>query len=251
MTRPLHFAALVLIVAACASGEISLPEIVGDWELQAGTLDGNPFPMVEGRRITMNLSDDGAVGGVAACNSYGGTYVADTEDLIIGQLGATAMGCEPNVMDSESAFLSVLAEQLTYAVNGNDLTITHSSGELVFSRVEPVPAAALLDTPWRLETLLRGNTATSVQGEATLLLGADGRVSGSTGCRTFSGQYVIDADTVLFTTFGMAGDCPSELADQDGLIVNVLGDGFTTSIDGDNLTLTSLGEEGLVYRRSG
>ena len=251
MRNLLGLAVLVLTVAACASSEISLPAVVGDWELQTGTLDGDPFPIVEGNRITMNLSDDGSVGGVAACNSYGGTYVADAEDLIVSQLGATAMGCEPNVMDSESAFLSLLGEQLTYTVSGDELTVTHSRGELTFSRVQPVPTAELLDTPWRLETLLVGDTATSVQGEPTLLLGADGSVRGSTGCRTFIGQHVIDADTVLFTTFSMNGECPADLADQDGLIVNVLGDGFTTSIDGDRLTLTSRGEEGLVYRKAG
>ena len=252
MRRSTLIAALLLIVAACTSGEVSLPGVIGDWELQRGTAGGNPFPIVDGHRITLNLSDDGTVGGVAACNSYGGTYVADDEDLIIGdQLSATAMGCEPGVMDSEAAFLSVLREPLTYTANGDELTINHSTGELIFARVQPVPTAALLDTQWRLETLIRGDTATSVQGEATLLLLADGTVTGSTGCRTFSGEHIVNADTVLFTTFSMAGECPSELADQDGLIVNVLGDGFTTAIDGDLLTLTSRGQEGLVYRSAG
>ncbi len=252
MRKPLLFAALMLIAVACSARDISLPEVIGDWELQRGTAGGNPFPLVEGHRITMNLSDDGTVGGVAACNSYGGTYVADDEDLIIGdQLSATAMGCEPGVMDSEAAFLSVLREPLTYTVSGDELTINHSTGELIFARVQPVPTAALLDTQWRLETLIRGDTATSVQGEAMLLLRADGTITGSTGCRTFAGEHIVNADTVLFTTFGMAGECPSELADQDGLIVNVLGDGFTTSIDGNVLTLASRGDEGLVYRRDG
>lgn len=122
---------------------------------------------------------------------------------------------------------------------------------MTFARVQPVPAAALLDTSWRLDTLVIGDTATSARGDATLLLGTDGTVSGSTGCRVFSGEHIIDADTVLFTTFSMTGECPGELADQDGLVVNVLGDGFTTAIDGDRLTLSSRGGEGLVYRRDG
>ena len=252
MRKPLLLAALMLIAVACTSREVTLPEVVGDWQLQAGTLGGDPFPTVDGHRITMNLSDGGTIGGVAACNSYGGTYVADDEDLIIGrELASTAMGCEPRVMDSETAFLSVLRESLTYTVTGDELTITHSRGDLVFARVQPVPAAALLDTPWQLETVIIGDTATSVQGEATLLLGVDGSVRGSTGCRTFTGEHIIDADTVLFTTFSMAGNCPAALADQDGVIVNVLGDGFTVSIDGDRLTLTSRGGEGLVYRKTG
>jgi heat shock protein HslJ len=242
----------LLVTSACTAAEVDLPDLIGDWELLRGTVEGDAFPVVDGHRITMKFSDDGTVGGVAACNSYGGTYVADAEDLIIGrELASTAMGCEPRVMDAEAAFLAVLGESLTYTVSGDELTIIHSGGELVFSRVQPVQAADLLDTRWRLETLIRGGTASSVRGEATLRLGSDGSVAGSTGCRSFSGEHVIDADTVLFSTFSMAGECPAELADQDGLIVNVLGDGFTTAIDGDRLTLTSRGEEGLVYLRDG
>ncbi len=245
-------ALMLLVTSACTAAEVDLPELIGDWELLGGTVGGDAFPVVDGHRITMNFADDGAVGGVAACNSYGGTYVADDEDLIIGrELASTAMGCEPGVMDSEAAFLAVLGEPLTYAVSGDELTISHSGGELVFARVKPVQTADLLDTRWRLETLIRGDTAISVRGEATLRVGSDGSVAGSTGCRTFSGEHVIDADSVLFSTFSMAGACPADLADQDGHIVNVLGDGFTAAIEGDRLTVTSRGAEGLVYRRDG
>ncbi len=253
MKRPILAAALLLIAAACSSPEVTPPGVLGDWELREGTRAGMPFPMVEGSRITIGFAADGTVGGVAACNSYGGTYVADGEDVIIGdELASTAMACgEPGVMESEAAFLAVLRAPLTYVVDGDELTISHSSGELVFGSVQPVPAAALLDTPWQLDSVIIGDTATSVQGVATLLLGTDGTVSGSTGCRTFSGSHVLDADTVLFTTFAMAGECPAGFSEQDGLIVSVLGDGFTTTIDGDRLTVTSRGGEGLVFRRDG
>jgi heat shock protein HslJ len=252
MNRSMLVLPLALIVSACTSGEITPPAVIGDWELQRGTMAGDPFPIVEGHRITLGFSDDGTVGGVSACNSYGGTYVADGEDLVIGEeLASTAMGCAPDVMASEAAFLAVLRTPLTYVVNGDELTIEHSAGRLTFARVQPVPAAALLDTRWRLHTLVIGDTATSARGDATLLLRTDGTVAGSTGCRAFSGEHVIDADTVMFTTFSMFGECPDELADQDGLVVTVLGDGFTTAVEGDQLTLTSSGREGLVYRRDG
>lgn len=120
--------ALALIVSACTSGEITPPAVIGDWELQGGTLADGPFPIVEGNRITIDFADDGTVGEVSACNSYGGTYVADAEDLVIGdELASNAMGCAPAVMDSEAAFLAVLREPLTYVVNGDELTIDHSS----------------------------------------------------------------------------------------------------------------------------
>lgn len=244
-------AALLVMLSACSAREVTPPPVIGDWELQRGTTAGNPFLIVEGHRITINFSEDGTVGGVAACNSYGGTYVADGEDVIIGdELASTAMGCAQLIMESEAAFLAVLREPLTYEVTDDELALAYSEGELVFGRVQPVGTTALLDTTWRLETLIEGDAATSVQGEATLVLRSDGSVSGSTGCRTFSGEHSIDADTVFLTTFAMSGECPEELRRQDGLIVNVLGDGFTTVIEGDQLTLTSRGED-LVYREAG
>ncbi len=89
------------------------------------------------------------------------------------------------------------------------------------------------------------------QGEpATLELRADGTLVGSTGCRSLSGSYTVAGDEVVFTEFSADGECPSELQSQDDQVVTVLGDGFTVEIDGDRLTLTSSGSEGLVYRKS-
>ena len=120
---------------------------------------------------------------------------------------------------------------------------------LTLEATTPVEAAELIGTEWLLDTLIEGQTATSVGGEpATLLLTADGEIIGSTGCRTLTGEYVINADVVFFTTFGADGECPGELRDQDALIVEVLGDGFTTSIEDDRLTVTSAGGLGLGYR---
>jgi heat shock protein HslJ len=53
---------------------------------------------------------------------------------------------------------------------------------------------------------------------------------------------------VLFPNFAADGDCPNALWDQDSQVVTVLGDGFVPVVDGDSLTLNSVGGEGLVYR---
>jgi hypothetical protein len=47
------------------------------------------------------------------------------------------------------------------------------------------------------------------------------------------------------------GECPEDLAQQDSHVVTVLGDGFRAVVDDRTLTLTSLGEQGLVYRDEG
>lgn len=245
---------LALVVSSCSTPDPNPPALIGDWEMTGGTLAGAAFPLVEGNRITISFSPDGSVGGVAACNSYGGSYVADGEDLIIGEdIASTAMACEREVMESEQAFLSALRFQgpLTYTRTPDTLTVEGPDAMMEFSAIVPVPQAELIGTTWVLETLISGQTATAATGEpATLLLTSAGRIRASTGCRTLGGEYIVDGDSVRFTTFGAQGDCPAVLADQDSAVVSVLGDGFTVNIEGDLLTLSSQGDESLVYRRS-
>jgi heat shock protein HslJ len=118
----------------------------------------------------------------------------------------------------------------------------------MFELQAPVPAEDLVGTRWQLDTLIRGDTASTVRGDpATLLLHADGTLEGSTGCRKLTGRYVLHGDQINATDFAADGECPGELFDQDNHIVAVLGDGFRALVDGQRLTLTSDGGIGLGY----
>ena len=237
-------AVIVVVLSACGTAvEPGQPGVVGEWEAVAGTYQGDPFPLVDGFRITMNVEPGGTLGGTAACNGYGGTYVADGEDLIVDEIGATSMGCRPDVMESEQAFMSLLQTPLEYERSEDELIVRSDLGELRFTAVDPVPTEELIGTTWVLTSLIEGDTVETAGGErATLLLTEDGRIQGSTGCRMLSGEYVVNADQVLFTTFSATGQCPSGLAEQDGHVVTVLGDGFTVEIVGEHLTVTSSGD---------
>lgn len=242
-----------MTVMACSSPEVSPPPLglVGDWEMVGGQVEGRPFPLVDGFRITANFEADGTFGGTAGCNGYGGTYVADSEDLIVGRdVASTAMGCDGPVMESEAAYLTFLRQPLTYERFGDRLTITGRDAQLDFRAVSAVPSAELIGNTWTLTAWGVGDSVTSALGDpATLLLSENGQVSGSTGCRRLEGEYLLDSDTVRFTTFGALGECSEELSVQDGHVVTVLGDGFTTEIDGGVLTATSAGNEFLTYRQ--
>lgn len=251
MRGPIVFGLLALLIAACGADEGEGADdigVIGEWEMVEGTIDGDPFPLVDGWRITMNVGADGRIGGTAACNGYGGTYVADGEDLIISDVSMTMMACEPPVQDAESAFVAAIGQPLTYQRAGDRLTLTGGQAEMVFTAVEPVPTAELIGTEWTLDTLIQGESASSVLGDpATLLLTEDGRVVGSTGCRELAGEYIINADTVRFTSFQAFGECTDELRSQDNLVVTVLGDGFTVAVEANRLTIEASGGEGLSY----
>jgi heat shock protein HslJ len=247
MKNLIVFVTLTLVLAACGEGEVTLdtsswPRPDGDWQLVAG------LTLVDNYPITMSI-DDTNVSGRAACNSYFGTVTVNGSAVSFAELGQTAMGCEPAVMAAEATFLTMLglAESFEYAEGG--LVLETPQGDLVFHEVAPAPTAALIDTTWMLETLLEGETASSVGGDpATLLLGADGTLSASTGCRTLTGSWLENGGVIIVPELSAEGECPDELWKQDSLVVTVVGDEFSAEIEGDRLTLTSMGGDGLVYR---
>lgn len=252
MRRTLGLLVLLgLVVTAC--GEPAEPvSIEGAWQVLSGTLDGEPIPMVDGFPITLTI-DAETVGGTAACNGYGGTYTLDAGEIAISELSATAMACFPEeTMAAESAFLEALTRATTVTATDDLLTITGEGVELVFNELPPVPTADLTNTVWVLESLIEGDSASSVGGErATLELFTDGSMLGSTGCRHLHGRYLVSGAEVLINELAAEGDCPQELEAQDGLVVTVLGDGFRGLIEGDTLTLTAAGNLGLTYRAEG
>jgi heat shock protein HslJ len=240
------------VLAACGEGLPVRAEVAaaGSWQLDSGTVRDKPVPLVVGYRITLTIEGDSATGR-AACNRYGGTIRIDRDSLSLGEIGATEMGCQPAVMSSEQAYFSALRLVDTVTRDGAALVLSGAETVLRFSPLPPVPEAALLGAAWLLENIIDGDTSAPVSGEqATLELRADGTLSGSTGCRQLTGSYVVEGDEILATELAAEGRCPKDLADQDAHVVTVLGDGFTVAIEGDQLTLMSMGNLGLVYRSS-
>ena len=69
------------------------------------------------------------------------------------------------------------------------MTLTGEGVELVFA-APPAPVGDLTGTVWVLESLIDGETVSSVGGDrATLELFSDNSMLGSTGCRDLHGRY--------------------------------------------------------------
>lgn len=221
------------------------------WTLVGGGGSDGPVNPPDGWPITISFDAD-TFGGTASCNGYGGSFsLGDGGAITLSEVGSTAIACEPAAsMEAEAAFLTALFEVDSYDVSGDTLTLFGDGAELAFTRQAPLPTAELVGQLWLLDTLIQGETATSVAGDpATLLLRPDGTLEGGTGCRTLTGTWVDTGSQILFTSFAAEGNsCTPDLVDQDGFVVTVLGDGFVPTIDGTRLTLTSVGDEGLSYQ---
>ena len=223
--------------------------MVGDWVLTGGSIDGADAPVLDDHRITMTITGS-TVGGTAACNSYGGEIVMRADGLHLENLAQTEMACREPAMSAEAAFLGALARVRQIAREDDELVARGDRVELRFAALQPPPTADLVGTAWVLDTVLVGDVASSTVGEpATLELRDDGTFSGSTGCRTFSGDWMEQGDQIVAPSWDLdQTTCPAELSAQDDHVVSVIGDGFIPSIEGNLLTLIDPGGIGLVYR---
>jgi heat shock protein HslJ len=255
MTTPLLLVAVLgVTLASCAGpGEPEEPAVSDPlgttWHLESGTSEGEPIPILDSHPITLSFTEDGA-GGTAACNGYGGSYSISGDTITFSELFQTEMACFPEeTMESERRYLEALTRVETISVTEETLTLSGEDTELTLAKLPPIPTSELTGTVWVLDGLVTGDAVSSVSGErATLELFSDGSVVGSTGCRTLNGRYVISGAQVDLNELAAEGDCPAELQEQDNLVVSVLGDGFGVAIEGDTLTITSIGNEGLIYK---
>jgi len=247
--------ALVVVIAILAGGcsAAADPPPVdpsGTWELVAGRIGERAVPIVEGYPITI-IVDARRISGTAGCNGYGADVRAHGESIAVDELTLTAALCDiRGVMEAESAYVGALQRISAVGIDGGALVLSGPDTELRFERLPDAPADLIANTAWVLESLFVGDVAGPPLGEpATLRLDEDGTFAGSTGCRSFSGTWVVEGNQISASSMAMDdANCPAGLTAQDSHVVEVIGDGFVPSIDGGLLTLTDPGSIGLVYR---
>lgn len=237
--------------------------IDGQWVLRSGSLDGEEIELVDGRDVTLDIDGD-QIGGTAACNGYGGTLAVGDEfesgdSFVVGELGWTEMGCEPEVMELEQRFLRVLGEVDSYELADTlSLARTGVGTSLTFERVVPVADTELVGPTWVLDTLISGDAASNSPGmdAAFLEFSADGTLVGSTGCRRLEGEWSLRGATIRIPVLSAiddptAGVCSPESEALDSDIVAVIESGTTVQLDGQieasRLTLTAPGGDGLSF----
>lgn len=238
---------LALAAVACGGGATGRDDLTGTWVLTSGTGPQGPVEVPPDARVDLRF-EDGQVGGVAACNTYGGEVSIDGDTLTVGALAQTEMGCDEPRMTAEAAYLAALQEVTTLDRVGDTLRLTGPTTQLEFELEPPEPDAALVGTTWTLDTLVDGDAASSVLGDAaTLALDEDGSFLAGTGCRTATGRWTRDGDVVTTSDVGADDvECPMDLAGQDAHVLAVLEAGFTVEVEGSRLVLTA-GERGLGY----
>ncbi len=255
---------LAVLASACASGGGGAPADGGDQvgpQLDGRTFlstevteNGAPRQLVEGTRIRLRF-EERSLNANAGCNHLSGEYTVDGTALVVGQLAMTEMACLPAARAEQDTWLAaLLSSRPTVTVRGDTLVLSGESIEVtLLDREVADPDRALVGPRWRVESVIRGDAASSTPGgtEAHFTFTADGRVSGSTGCNRFTGAYEAAADTIAFSQVAMTKMACSGEVNALEMAVTVLFDGRPVAyrIEANQMTLTYVdGTGGLQLR---
>jgi putative lipoprotein len=119
----------IMLFSACSAFSAGDPLDGSSWELSA--LRGNR--PVEGSTVSIEFKA-GQLGGSGGCNSYGGSYEVDGDQIQVQELVSTLMACaDQPVTDQESVYLQYLGDARRFELTDGQLQLFRSDGEaLVF-----------------------------------------------------------------------------------------------------------------------
>lgn len=186
LSAPIIILLMILIMTACSSSSSS--NLVDQSWLLTTVLGEQPLP---GTIITLEFGEGGKVGGSSGCNRYSASYTFDGNQLSFGeQMATTMMACLEPVMQQEREYLQVLAGTKTFQLEDDVLTLFDGDGEEVASFV--LISQSLAGTSWTVIGYNngRGGVVSLISGtEITANFTDDGRISGNSGCNTYSAQF--------------------------------------------------------------
>ena len=125
---------LSLVVTGCASEQTT--PLAGTWKLTAYGPKDTPTPAVTDAEANLTFEADGSVGGSGGCNSLGGTYEVDGDQITFSEVTSTLMACEDARMAQESVVTQVLSGTAEYEIQDDTLTLTNGDNVLIFTAVK-------------------------------------------------------------------------------------------------------------------
>ena len=225
-----------------------------------GSVDGRTFlstditqdradrPLVDGTQVRLAFSD-GQLTASAGCNTIGGTYSIDGDQLIFDGGGMTEMGCDPALHDQDEWLSEFLGADPEMALDGDELTLTSGGITMtLLDREVADPDLPLVGTTWTVTSIISADAVSTVPdgAVATFEFADDGTVEVNTGCNSGSGSYELDGSTLRFDGVAvteMACDGPG--GELEALILPMLGaDAIEITIEAGSMTMDA-GETGL------
>ncbi|MEU6877745.1 META domain-containing protein [Streptomyces sp. NPDC046712] len=250
--------ASLLLLAACGTekagsdpgaGTVSpdLPVTGVHWSVDSLTVDGRKTPAPAGTFVEIDKT--GRAKGNSGCNHFGGTVAVEGDTLKVALGETTEMACE--AMDFERAFHKAFTGSLKAKLTGDSLTLTAPDGATSLA-LSSEPPAPLNGTTWTVDSLLSGDTATSLpkgsEGKAHFVIDKDGRVGGNLGCNRFTASAKVTEKTLTVTgpvaTTRMI--CSGPQMDLETKLYELLDGPLSYELRHRTLTLTGADGEGFA-----
>lgn len=179
-----------LALAQSGSGQIA----DGTWTLQelrdtTGTerFGGLEAPTLRLLGTGISTAEGTQVSGNAGCNTFRTTGIFKLNTLQLRPIATTRKACAESVMQAETRYLNVLGSARSFVRQGNTLILSTGTARAVF--MYGTEAQRRILTEWLF-----------VGGEGkeplTVRFSKEGRISGFSGCNTYTGQYNVMDDAL-------------------------------------------------------
>jgi heat shock protein HslJ len=151
--------------------------------------------LVDGTQVELTF-DGGQIGASAGCNSMGGNFTLEDDVLVVGDLFATEIGCEPDRQAQDEFVAGFITARPVVALDGESLTLSTANVtmELADLSGDVVP---LTGTTWVVTGFIDGEAATSFAvTDAAFVVFDDGTLTGFDGCEEITAPVeVADGST--------------------------------------------------------
>lgn len=104
------------------------------WKLASlRSQEGELLAPLEDTSVSITFGEDGSFAGLAGCNSYWGSYVAEDGRLTLGSLKTTRLSCSKpaGVMEQERAYVKALRATSAFTIVGDRLELRAADDSLV------------------------------------------------------------------------------------------------------------------------
>ncbi|WNF28434.1 META domain-containing protein [Streptomyces sp. C11-1] len=219
------------------------------WNVDSVTVGGKKTEAPDGARL--EIDPKGRATANFGCNHISAEARVEGDRITVGGPVSTQMACEEDIEAFEKAATRALTGELTAKLAGKKLTLTTGGGDTV--ALSEQPAADLVGTRWAVNTLLSGESATSVPADLPqertphLTFRENGTVEGNSGCNAFHAKATVKGDTITFgPVAGTRRMCPKAEMETERAVLAALDGKVTYTIKGQTLTLTAADDKGIA-----
>jgi heat shock protein HslJ len=133
--KPKHLVwGIILLLTVQAQTPPSASDLAGTrWTLQSYGPEDTQQNILAEAPITLEFRADGALSGLAGCNSYRGKVIVEGDALTVSPLITTRKACAETVMTQETNYLRLLQDATTFERTDSTLILLSGKERLEFS----------------------------------------------------------------------------------------------------------------------